>query len=175
MSKHYHMVVKLSATRRWLGLFQVLRSKHNVVVNFSSEYYRYVAAYRYVYNNKPVEEVLHSEGHTTLETKDSPCSKNAMRRHSANASKCNWQGQWSESSCKQKKPRRLTKIEVSRFLVANKIRIENELMVVAKEWSNAGEGYIYSFIMNKDAKALSDLIHTTRKVENAANVQERAS
>ena len=48
-------------------------------------------------------------------------------------------------------------------------------MVVAKEWSNAGEGYIYSFIMNKDAKALSDLIHTTRKVENAANVQERAS
>ena len=48
-------------------------------------------------------------------------------------------------------------------------------MVVAKEWSNAGEGYIYSFIMNKDAKALSDLIHTTRKVENAAYVQERAS
>ena len=48
-------------------------------------------------------------------------------------------------------------------------------MVVAKEWSNTGEDYIYSFIMNKDAKALSDLIHTTRKVENAAKVQERAS
>ena len=47
-------------------------------------------------------------------------------------------------------------------------------MVVAKERSNTGEGYIYSFIMNKGAKALSDLIHTTWKVENAAKVQERA-
>ena len=63
---------------------------------------------------------------------------------------------------------------MSKFLVANKIRIENEVTVVGKEPSNSGEGYIYSFIMNKGAKALSDLIHTTRKVENAAKVQERA-
>ena len=63
---------------------------------------------------------------------------------------------------------------MSKFLVANKIRIENEVTVVGKEPSNSGEGYIYSFIMNKGAKALSDLIHTTWKVENAAKVQERA-
>ena len=80
VSKHYHMAVKLSATRRWLGVSQVLRSKCNIVVNFSSEYCGYVAAYRYVCKCKPVEEVLHSEGHINLETVGSPRTKNAMRR-----------------------------------------------------------------------------------------------
>ena len=84
--KHYHMAVKLSATRRWLGVTQVLRCKNNIVFNFSSEHCGYVAAYRYVCKGKPVEEVLHSEGHINLETVGSPSTKNTMRRHSANAS-----------------------------------------------------------------------------------------
>ena len=161
VSKHCHIAVKLSVTQRWLGVLQVLRSKHNLVVNFSSEHCGYVAAYRHLCKVKPVEEVLHSEGQINLETVGSPSTKNAMRRHYANASKRKSQGQSSESSCKPKKPKRLTNIEVSKFLVANKIRTETELMVFAKERNDNGEGDIYSFIMNKSPKALSDLIHTT--------------
>ena len=89
VSKHYHMAVKLSATRRWLSVSQVLKSKHNIAANFSREHCWYVAAHRYVCKGKPVEEVLHSEGHIHLETVGSPRTKNAMRRQSANASKRN--------------------------------------------------------------------------------------
>ena len=122
----------------------------------------------------PVGEVLHSEDHINLETVGSPHLKNVMRRHSANASKRKSQGQLSESLCKPKKPKKLTNKEVSKVLVANKIRTETEPMVVAKEQNNNGEGDIYSFIMNKSQEALSDLIHATWKMENAAKVQERA-
>ena len=87
-----------------------------------------------------------------------------MRRHSANTSKCKSQGQSSESSCKTKKPKRLTNIEVSKFLVANEIRTETDLMVVAKHRDNRGKD-IYSFIMNKSPKAPPDMIHTTGKME----------
>ena len=63
---------------------------------------------------------------------------------------------------------------MSKFLVTNKIKTETDLMVIAKQWNGNGK-YIYNFIMNKDSKALPDLIHTTRKTENAAKVKERAS
>ena len=110
-----------------------------------------------------------------IETVGSPRTKNAIRRNSANTSKRKSQDQSSESSCKPKKLKRLTNIEVSKFLVANKIRTETELMVVAKERNINGEGDVYSFIMNKSPKAFSDLIHTIWRLENAVKVQERPS
>ena len=97
-----------------------------------------------------------------------------MRRHSANASKWMSQGQSSESLCKPKEPKRLTNKEVPKVLVENKIRTETKPMFAAKEQKNNGEGNIHSFIMNKSQKALSNLMHATWKMENAAKVEERA-
>ena len=96
---------------------------------------------------KLVEEVLHSEGGINLEKR----ALHATKTHwvdTTNASKRKSQGQSSESSCKTKKPKRLTNIEVSKFLVANKIRTETELIVNAKERNDNGEGDIYNFIMS---------------------------
>ena len=96
---------------------------------------------------KLVEEVMHSEGGINLEKR----ALHATKTHwvdTTNASKRKSKGQSSESSCKTKKPKRLTNIEVSKFLVANKIRTETELIVVAKERNDNGEGDIYNFIMS---------------------------
>ena len=82
---------------------------------------------------KKTEVVLHSESHINLEKLGSPRIKKTMRRHSANASKHKSQSQLSESSYKPKRPKRLTNIGASRFLVANKIRTETELMVATKK------------------------------------------
>ena len=57
--------------------------------------------------------------------------------------------------------KRLTNIEVFKFLVANKIRTETELMVVEKELKDNGQRDIYSFIINQNPKALLNLIQTT--------------
>ena len=119
-----------------------------------------------------MEEVLHGEGHIDLETVSYPRTKKPMRRHSFNTSKCKLQDQSSESSCKSRKPKRLTNIEVSAFLAANKIRTDTELMVVAKGRSNNDEENNY---MNKSPKALLDVIHTTLQMKNDAEVQQRAS
>ena len=178
-SKHFHMAVKLSATRRWYAVSKYLQDKHKIQVNFSNEHCGYVAAYRYVCKDKDLQEVLHSPGHTNLSQVGSPRTKNAMNKFSANARKCRSEEPTPSSSSSTKpkvsKPKRLSNTDIAEFLIKNNLKTENELMVVAKKRHDDGERDIYSFIMNKSPKALSDLVNTTWKLQNAQHVEDRIS
>ena len=75
VGKHFHMAVKLNGTRRWRPVKNKIYERHGISVNFATENCGYVAAYRYVCKNKPINEVLHSPDHTNMENIRSPKNK----------------------------------------------------------------------------------------------------
>ena len=180
--KHYHMAIKLSGTRRWYGVFKCLKEKHNIIVNFSKKHCGYIAAYRYVHKNKTTEDVLHSPNHVNLAKLGSPRTKNAVNQFFTNAEKRRStvakkvsDSETQVKKAKMTKPKRLSNTGVSEFLLKHNIKTENELMVIAKQVHDDGEKDIYNFIVNKTQKALSELVSTTWKIQNAPAIVERNS
>jgi len=172
--KHYHMALKLSATRRWRSVFTHLRAENNITVNFSSKNCGYLAAYRYVCKSKSAGQVLHSPGHPNLTDVRSPPSKKASQAYSENARKRRQSRDTEdEAVAGPSKPKRLSNIDVSLFLVENEIKNETELMSVAKQRQEEGQTDLYNFIINKNPKALADLISTTWRIDNAPAAMER--
>ena len=60
---HYHLALKLSASKRWLGCKRALERKHGIVVHFY-DHEGYYSAYKYVC--KFDQGVFHSENHPNL-------------------------------------------------------------------------------------------------------------
>ena len=175
--KHFHMVVKLSAPRRWNSVYRYIYDKHGISLHFSSQHCGYNAGYKYVCKDKPLSEVLHSAGHTNLSDIGSPKTKKAMKTSASNARKrrSTQTTSHSESSSSSRitKPKRLSNTEVSEFMVVNNIRRESELMSIANKRHAEGQKDIYNFIMNKTPKALSELISTTWKLQEAPQTVQR--
>ena len=74
------------------------------------------------------------------------------------------EGQGDESRSNKK----LSNIDISNFLVENNIKEKKKLCSVAKDRAAAGKPDLYSFIVSKNPKSVSDLIMTTWEIENAA-------
>ena len=148
-----------------------------MIVNFSSKHCGYIAAYRYVWKDKTTQDVLYSPNHVNLAKLGSPRTKNAMKQFSTNAEKRRStvvkKASDSETQVKKAKvtkPKRLSNTDVSEFLL--KHNIKTELMVIAKQRPDDGEKDIYNFIVNKTQKALSELVSTTWKIQNAPAIVE---
>ena len=78
--KHYHMAITLSGRRLWYGVSKYLKDKHNIIVNFSSKHCGYIAAYRYVCEDKTTQDVLHRPNRVNLVKLGSPRTKNAIKQ-----------------------------------------------------------------------------------------------
>lgn len=162
---HYHMALNLSGTRRWNPIRRHIYENHGVAVNFSTNSSGgYVTAYRYVLKDKPFGEVLHSEGHTPLQGISSPKTAVAIKRNSKGPS---------QKTQNVAKKRRLSNKDVAKFMVTENIKNEQQLYVVAQQRNGVGESDLYNFILGKNPKALSDLVNTTWKLEQAPAALER--
>ena len=71
------------------------------------------------------------------------------------------------------KPKKLTNVDVSKFLVSNNIRDQTKLMAIANDRHSAGEKDLYRFIISRSSKSLSELIDMTWKINNASSELER--
>ena len=67
----------------------------------------------------------------------------------------------------QSKVRRLSNLDVSKFLVKNNIKNKKDLFVIATEQQKVGKEDLYNFLVNRSPKSLQDLIMTTWKMQNA--------
>ena len=180
---HYHMAVKLSGTRRWNAVKNYIYQKHGISLHFSSQHCGYVAAYRYVCKDKNVADVLHSPGHSNLTQIGSPKTKKAMRANNNKRRLCppesdsdndNDNAAAAEAEpTRAGKAKRLSNMDVSDFIVKNNIKKDAELMQAALSRSANGEKDLQTYILNKTPKALSDLISTTWKMQNAPQSLER--
>ncbi|CAB4021339.1 Hypothetical predicted protein [Paramuricea clavata] len=175
--KHYHLAIKLSAPRRWKAVKNYVSKKHGIALHFFDQSCGYHVAYKYVCKNKPFTNVLHSPGHPNLQEIGSPKTKRAFTQFSDNAKKRRISAPTNNEKIKENlpsssKPKKLSNIDVSEFIVANDIRSDSELMVVAKTRHSEGEKDLYKFIINKSSKSLSELLDMTWKMnDDFKNVQ----
>ena len=133
---HYHASVRLSGPKRWNPVKKRLHEKFGIQVNFSESYENYYSAYRYACKND--SHVYKSADHPDLQEIGSPVKKKCM---SAYRQKCRKRkiDENAEITANQpndsdkingnkmqnaslSKVRRLSSLDVSKFLVKNNIR-----------------------------------------------------
>ena len=184
--EHYHMILKLSRTRRWKPVFNYLRESHHVTVNFSSSNIGYLAGYRYISKDKSRDSVLHSVNHPDLSSAQSPQAKKAFSRFASNAKKR--RSSAAAATQEENKPppensdpersappkqKRLSNSDVGKFIIKNNLKTETALMAMANKREAEGLSDIYNFLFNKTTKARCELIETAWRIHNAPAVIER--
>ena len=174
---HYHMSTGFDGTRRWKPIKDYIYNNENISINFSTKTLGYVAAYRYVCKEKPPEDVLHSPEHTNLKNIVTPKTNKVMHKYSDSQKekqKALFRDDKSEGSCnKPDKTKRLRNSDVASLMVSENIKNNTELFKLTYQRNESGEHDLKNFILKKSAKALSDLVSTTWKIQNAETNLER--
>jgi len=182
-TEHYHVSLKLSNCKKWKSVKEKLQTKHDIVVNFSDNHVNYLSAYRYV--TKQDKNVYHSKNHPNLKNVKSPASKKgtiANRRASlqrvaekTNASSCTTTTSLNTTTPlpPKAKRQRLSRYDVSEFLLTNGIHGETELMAVANQRKQEGQTDLAEFILNNNSKTINEIIENTWKMQNAGNILTR--
>ena len=172
----YHMSIAFDGTCCWKPIIDYIYNKKNISINFSTKTLDYVAAYRYVSKENPPEEVLHSPEHTNLKNIVIPKITKAMHKCSdirKEKRKPFFRDDKSEDSCnKPGKTKRLQNSDVASLMVSENTKNDTRLCKLAYH-SESGEHGLKNFILNKSAKALSDLVSATWKIQNAETSLER--
>lgn len=179
--QHYHVALKLSGPKRWFSVKSFLTDRYGVVANFSESHDNYYAAFKYI--SKSDKNVYLSDGHPNLKEIGSPKTKHSTRAYrkkhqinSIDSGDCG--GHEQAGTSKQRKiikPRRLTHLEVSEFMLENEIKTETELFARADEQKKAGKKELANFVLSKSPKALNDLICNTWKMEAASKKVKRSN
>ena len=174
---HYHMSIAFDGIRRWKPIKDYIYNNENISINFSTKTLGYVAAYRYVCKEKPPEEVLHSPEHTNLKNIVTPKTTKAMHKCSdirKEEQKSLFRDDKSEGSCnKPGKTKRLRNSDVASLMVNENMKNDTDSCKLAYQLSESGGDDLKNFILNKSAKALSDLVSRTWKIQNAETCLER--
>lgn len=100
--KHFHMSIKFFRSQRFKPVKKYFMKKFNVSLHFKMRSIGYVAAYKYVCKQKPVDQVAHSVGHTPMSDIRTPKTKKAMLKYSINSQAKRKKGE----SSKGKQPKR---------------------------------------------------------------------
>lgn len=173
---HFHMSIKFKSSRLWGPVKKKFLRLYNVSLNFQTKSFGYVAAYRYVIKEKEISTVLHSEGHTPLQSIKSPKTKKAFRRFSeVSEQKKRRKLEEASGSKASAKPTRLTNVDVSNLIVREGIESEDKLLSLAWERAQDGEPDLQSFVLNKTPKARADLLTTTWRMQGATQMLKRSS
>ena len=170
---HYHTSVKLSSPKRWLSVKNNLDSKYEIQVHFSMKHDNYYSAYKYVC--KSDDQVYHSENHPNLKEIGSPKTKACIGAYRQKRKSENTNSKGEGSGSRASKIKRLTKLDVSDFLVEHKIKTEDELLAVAHQQKVDGKKELANFVINQGSKALQDLIVNSWRMQNAVtNLNHRS-
>ena len=170
---HYHVSLKLTGCK-WLKVKNAITKQHKLTVNFSDNHDNYIAAYKYMC--KTDDEVAHSNGHPDLSDVGSPRTKKstkAYRQSRKRAHEVDEENTASPAKSKSAKPRRLSNLDVSDFLVKHNIKGDTELFAIAKERKDEGQMDLANFILSKSSKYLNELIEKTWKMQMASENLER--
>ena len=167
-SKHYHLAILFSGSCCWLAIENAVQQAHGISLHFSSQHIGYIAAYRYILNNEQLTDVLHSMDHPNLGSISQDKTKTAMKSNRSK-SKSKKKVGINEGQGDEIRPnKRLSNIDLSNFLNENDIKEKKKLYCVAKDRAAASEPDLYSFIVSKNPKSVSDLIMATWEIKNAA-------
>ena len=118
-----HMYVKLSEPKWWNHVKNHFMSNHQIVVNFSESHRTCYIANEYVC--KKDCKVIHSQNHPDLLEVCLPKTKNCIKAYKQS---CRKLSSLSTSNLSTPKTKRLQNTYISKVLVANNIKAENNLL-----------------------------------------------
>ena len=165
---HFHCSIKLTGSKKWIGVRNRLSSKYNIQVNFSDKHDYYLSSYRYVC--KEDEEVFHSENHPeNLLSASSPATKKGTLVSKQNARKRKSLKLENEASLSKK---RMNNLEASDIIKKEKIKSYTELLALAEKRREAGQTDFANFVFNRNEKALRELVKKTWDMSEAQSTLE---
>ena len=177
---HYHVSLKLSHSKKWKKVKEDIHRKEKISVHFSDYHSEYISAYRYVCKND--SDVYHSGEHPDLKeittSKTSKCtiayrqSRKRVRELSTVAEQPTQSNAVAEQPV-QKKPRRLSNLDVSDFLVKHEVKNSTQLFALAKTRKDDGQSDLANFVLSRSSKSLNELIENTWKMEQAPSELQR--
>ena len=174
---HYHVALKLTGPKRWKSVKESITSSEGIMVNFSDQHDNYHSAYRYIC--KEDTSVHHSKHHPNLENISSPRTKKSTKAcRDSRKAKSSDTSTTSEPSPKKpsnskSKPKRLSRLEVSKLMAKNNIHRATELHAAAEERRKEGQADLAAFVLSCTKKSLNDLIENTWEMQNAKATAER--
>lgn len=125
--KHFHMAVSFTSSLRFNPVKKLFLKNFGVSIHFKIKSYGYAAAYKYICKEKPIEEVLHSEGHSPLSRIKTPQTLKAMKTFSQ------------KSSAVKKNERKSTRRRLNLVTSDSSSDGENEVTVMEPEEKSDGE------------------------------------
>lgn len=140
------------------------------MLHFSESHDNYYSAYKYI--TKSDGEVFHSNEHPNLKDIGSPKTKNCVKAYRASKKRKSSTIENGKTASKPKQ-RRLSNLDVSEFMIENKIATDTELFATANEQKEEGKKDLANFILSRSKKSLSDLIENTWKMNNASSSLQR--
>eukprot|EP00795_Rhopilema_esculentum_P010104 gene10104-18760_t len=126
--QHYHVAIKLTGPKRWVGVKEHFTKTFGIVVNFSEGHDNYYTAYKYIC--KSDDDIFKSQDHRDLSEVGSPRTKKCIKAF--RASKLEERKRKSNDSANpDRKFRGLSNLDVSDFLKEKNIASSTELFAVA--------------------------------------------
>ena len=173
--EHYHVSIKLSGAKRWLSVKNHLHQKHNVVVHFSDNHDNYYSAFKYI--SKSDKDVYQSSDHPNLQEIGSPKTKKCVSVYRANKQNEQTlsQGNSEQNITKTVKPKRLSNLDVSEFMLAQNIKTQTGLFAIADEQKKEGKKDLANYVLSRSTKSINDLIENTWKMESASKRMRRST
>ena len=161
---HYHCSLKLTGSKKWIGIKRRLSVKYNIQVNFSDKHDLYLSSYRYV--RKSDKEVAHSTNHPKdLLLKTSPRTKNCTRA-SIEANKKRRESSEKDTT-KPKRLRKLSNINAAEMIKNENINNYTELLALAETRREAGQNDLAEYVFSKIEKHLHELVKKTWAMHTA--------
>ena len=156
---HYHIALKLGSPKRWLHCKIEIYNKHKIVIHFS-EHENYYSAFRYI-SKYDTETYLSSE-YPNFQKIGSPNTKHCHKMYGRRRSEAS-----SSSKVSNTKSKRLSNLDVSDFIVQNKVKTQKQLLATTNIQKEEGKRDLASFVFSCTSKSLHELISQTWKMQNA--------
>ena len=154
--------VKLNKIKRWLVVKELIQEGNGIVVHFSSTHRDYYTAWNYV---RKEGDYIESEGHPDLVS--------AGVQRTTTALEVRRRGREERIMDQGRKRCKLTNLMISDTILQNNIKNLRELHALANTQKINGKTDLTSFILDRGAKKISELIDTTWDMENAASKLKR--
>ena len=133
---HYHVALKLTGPKCWKSIKKSITSSERIVVNFSDQHDSYYSAYGYIC--KEDTSVHHNKHQCNLENISSPRIKKSTNAY-RESQRAKFSDTYTTSERPPKKsfsskgkPKRLSRLQVSKFMVKNNIDHATELYAAAR-------------------------------------------
>ena len=159
---------------------------YGVSVHYSSVHHNYYSMWKYV--TKSDEDYVQSDEHPRLQDAAKPKTSNASQARCKRKTKPPARysvaqestlededeiGEGPSSGRKNKRKRRMTAFEVSQIIVEGNIKSLTKLQALALEQKGEGKTDLAEFLINRNPRAVADVMQSTWEIEGSKAKLER--